>query len=383
MSYEHLGERLRLAREMARLTQTEAAQALGLTSAGLSQYESGKRRVDALTLERLSRLYGVPLRYFFGEEVPQAEWEEALRLASAQMGPESKAGIAHLIEKLHLLEDLYTRTETPLPGRLHPPFAFLPEASFSDEEVAELAEKARWHFGLGLAPLSDLRSLLEALGCKVFAVPLGQNHGQLSGLSFLHPGIGPIVVFNEDQAYSRRTFTMAHELAHRLYHYDRPVVLCRAMETRPMEAFADRFAAHFLIPREALHDRLRDQGTRTVGRPEEVIHLARYFGVSYQAMLRRLREEHRLAGPGQIFEDVRPIALARALGYPALPYEFGVRPLPPEERLPRVFLELAHRAMDAGQLSPRRVAEMLGISDLDLQERLSTDVEEERDESYA
>lgn len=61
------------------MTQTEAAQQMGFTSAALNQYESGKRKLDALTLERLARLYGVPVRDFFEEETSHNHWEEARR----------------------------------------------------------------------------------------------------------------------------------------------------------------------------------------------------------------------------------------------------------------------------------------------------------------
>ena len=382
MDYELLGARLRMAREHARLTQTEAARALEVTSATLSQYESGKRRVDALTLERLCRLYRVPLRYVFGEDISFAEWEEALRLKATELSTEGKLGIGQLVEKVHALEELYERTNTGFPGSPHLPFASLGEAAMGDEEVAEWAEKARRHYDLGMAPLPDLRGLLEALGYRVFAVPLGQGEEDLSGLSFLHPQLGPVVAINEDQAYTRWSFTLAHELAHRLFHYNRPAILSRARDRHPMEAFADRFAIHFLVPREALHERLRAQGVRSVTRPEEVVHLARYFGVSYRAMQRRLEEEHRLV-PSANIAEARPVVLARSLGYFVRPYELGERPLPPEERLPRVFVELAHRAIREGRLSPRRVAEMLGLSELELEERLNPEAIVEPEELYA
>lgn len=65
-----LGERLRRARELAGFAQGEAAQALGITSAALSQYEGGKRRIEALTLDRIARLYGVSITYFLRTHRP-------------------------------------------------------------------------------------------------------------------------------------------------------------------------------------------------------------------------------------------------------------------------------------------------------------------------
>ena len=41
-----------------------------------------------------------------------------------------------------------------------------------------------------------------------------------------------------------------------------------------------------------------------------------------------------------------------------------------EEMLPRIFIELGFRAVEQSKLSLRRVAEMLGISDIELEERL-------------
>ena len=383
LSHEVLGERLRRAREQAGMNQTEAASVLGLTAAALSQYESGKRRIEALTLESLSRLYGVPLGYFFGEDEQKADWEVSLRSGAVALSPQGKAGMSHLIEKVHELEELYRLTGTSFPGTPHRPFAPLAPEKFSDYEVVSYAEKVRRHYDLGVAPLLDLRGFLSAQEYKIFAVPLGSLRDDLSGFYFSHPELGPIIVINEEQADSRRPFTLAHELAHGLYHYDRPTILCRASDTRELEQFASRFASYFLIPQEALHSRLRQLGVKRVTRPEDAVHLARYFGVSFGAMCHRLRSERRLDESSEAMKSVKPVALARTLGYRPMPYSGGVRPLPPEDRLPRVFLELAYRSVREEKLSLRRAAEMLGISDIEMEERLYPTEVEEVEELYA
>jgi Zn-dependent peptidase ImmA (M78 family)/transcriptional regulator with XRE-family HTH domain len=377
-----LGLRLRRAREEAGLTQSAAAEALGLSPPAVNQYEAGKRGVDALTLERLGRLYGVPLRFFFGEEMPRADWEEALLSRTANLSPDVRAGIARLIEAVNDLAFLHARTGAPSAEAPYPPFPALPEAIVVPQDVALWADKTRHHFDLGVAPLPDLRGFLEAQGFKVFAVPLGRGEDALSGLFFRHPELGPIVALNADQAYTRRPFTMAHELAHALFHYDREVVLCRSNDPRPLEEFAECFATFFLVPPEALHEYLARNRWRRVTSPEQIVHLARYFGVSYNAMRRRLRDENRLDAGGD-GSDVRPVALARILGYHPSRFEFGQRPLPPEERLPRTFLELAREAIQEQRLSAQRVAEMLGISEYELADRLSPDEVETPEEACA
>lgn len=383
MEQIRLGERLRLAREHARLSQTEAAEALGITSAALSQYEAGKRRVAALTLDRLGRRYGIPLGFFFGQDAARPDWEEALRAMATPFSAATKAGIVDLVAHLRALEELYRCTDTPLPTPQHPPFGPLPEVAYRDKDVLDYAEQVRQHYALGTAPLPGLREFLEGQGYLVFTIPLGQEVPTISGLYFAHPALGPVIAINGDQAYGRRSFTMAHEFTHALFHYDRPAVLCRTHDPRPLEQFADRFASYFLVPRLALHEQVRLRGMETVNRPEEVVHLARYFDVSYGAMLHCLRTERRLSGSTDAFIAVKPIALAKALGYTPSPYEFGVRPLPIEERFPRVFVELALRAAREDRLSLRRIAELLGISDIELEERLYLDEEGGAEETEA
>jgi Zn-dependent peptidase ImmA (M78 family)/transcriptional regulator with XRE-family HTH domain len=385
-----LGERLRQARELSSFSQGEAAQALGITSAALSQYETGKRRIEALTLERIARLYGVPVTYFFTaldatNQQEQSDWETALRTMAKTLASVSKAGIAKLIRLIHVLEDLYRLTATPFLGMPHHPFAALPNQEYSDYQVAELAQKVRRHYNLGIAPLLNVKSFLDAQGYQVFAIPLGEGEEALSGLFFLHPYLGAIIVFNETQAYTRYPFTLSHEIAHSLFHWNRPAVLCRVSEqtSEPLEELADRFASYFLIPQEGLQERLEAMTIKTVKHPEEVIHIARYFGVSYKAAVHRLEADRKLGAYKDVFKGVKPVTLAKSLGYSPLPYEFGVRPLAPEDRLPRIFVELSYQALEKGVLSLRKVAENLGISDLELEDRLYGEVAEDSEEVYA
>lgn len=380
MSQERLGHRLKAAREQARLKQNEAAERLGVSPAALNQYEAGTRRVDALTLEALGRLYGVPLRYFFEDVGTEEEWEERLRGRAEGLSPAGKVGISRLLEWVRALVELHERTEAPFPTDPHPPFRALPDAPVGNDDVAVFAEEARRHFDLGTDPV-NVRDFLEANGYLVFAVPFGREEGSLSGLSFRHPSLGSIVAINENEAYSRYPFTLAHELAHRLYHHDRPAVLSRDGDTSPIETFANRFAGHFLIPSDALHRQLRLLEVQRVEEPETIVHLARYFGVSYKAMKSRLKLEGRLAAAVDS-QEVKPLALARKLGYRPSPEEFGERPLPLDDRVPRRFLELARRAVDEDRVSLGRAAEMLGVSDLELEERFYPDPIPEEFEDY-
>ncbi|MBD2182792.1 helix-turn-helix domain-containing protein [Planktothrix sp. FACHB-1355] len=371
MNYEILGQRLRVARERAGMTQTEAAQFIDVTSAALNQYESGKRRVDALSLERLARLYGVPLRFLFGEETVKSDWEEALRLCSKTISASGKAGIGRLIEKVYALEELYKQTDTPFPELPHPPFASLTDSLLKEDGTAVLAaQRARSHYNLGIAPLGDLKSFLQAQGLLVFAIPFGKEENAISGLFFLHPQLGQIIAINQDNADTCRSFILAQGLAYSLYLHDRSATVYRQGDKNYSQIFAERFACYFMIPSEALQERLHALKVKVVSHPIEVVHLSRYFGVSYETMLYRLEQENKITGSQVNLKNVQAAVLARHLGYSPSHYELQQRFPSIEERLPRIFIELAYRAVEEDKLSLRRVAEMLGISDIELEERL-------------
>jgi transcriptional regulator with XRE-family HTH domain len=56
------------------MTQTQAAAALGRPQSFIAKVEAGERRVDALELSALARLYGCPLAFFNVE--PEGEMKE-------------------------------------------------------------------------------------------------------------------------------------------------------------------------------------------------------------------------------------------------------------------------------------------------------------------
>jgi transcriptional regulator with XRE-family HTH domain/Zn-dependent peptidase ImmA (M78 family) len=370
--YEALGQRLRQARKQAHMSQKEVAGHLGVTASALSQYESGKRKIGALALERLARLYGAPLSSLFseGDSQERPDWERSLLGKTDDLSSDGRKGVAKLVRRVRQFCELHELAGVELPKEPHHPFEPLPEQNFPGEEVEVYAEEARDHFDLGSAPLSRVKGFLEQFGAYVFSVPLGNSGEDLSGLFFRHPELGPVVAANSDQYYGRRPFTLGHELAHVLFHHDRPAILCRSQEKPPSERFADSFSARFLVPRKALLEQLRTMGVEKAHHPEQVVHLSRYFGISYLAMYHRLRAEGKTDLSATHHENVRPVRLARKLGYGPSSQEHSGGDWPLEDQLPQRYIELAHKAWAEGAISKRRAAEMLGISYLELEDRV-------------
>jgi len=69
---QRLGERLRDARKYLGLKQEDVAAYLKIPRTALVDIESGQRRVEAMELSRLAKLYKQPVSYFTGEDAAAA-----------------------------------------------------------------------------------------------------------------------------------------------------------------------------------------------------------------------------------------------------------------------------------------------------------------------
>ena len=65
----HIGQKIRARRNLLGLSQTELANAAGITFQQIQKYEKGTNRVGASRLQQFSEALGVPPSYFF-EGVP-------------------------------------------------------------------------------------------------------------------------------------------------------------------------------------------------------------------------------------------------------------------------------------------------------------------------
>ena len=76
----HVGSRVRMRRLMLDTSQTDVADALGLTFQQLQKYEKGSNRISASRLQHISQILQVPVPFFF-EGAPAAS---GIRLSAGQ-----------------------------------------------------------------------------------------------------------------------------------------------------------------------------------------------------------------------------------------------------------------------------------------------------------
>lgn len=283
-----IGERLRISREGARITQAAAAQAISAARTTIVALEQGQRRVRTDELQKLAALYGTSANALLRRESIHVDMIPRFRKLT--MTADEAA-----LNAVRLLNDL-VRAEVELENALgvsrsrnYPPER--PVLPGNIRQQAELdAQELRAWLGLGSGPCLDIISLLELqLGIRVFLRPL---HGSISGLFAFEEISGASILLNSNHPPSRLIQTALHELAHFISARNQPDVLTEGDHRQSREEiYADAFARCFLMPARPVRERFLEI---TAGQSHftrrHIILLAHAFGVSREALTRRLEE---------------------------------------------------------------------------------------------
>ena len=283
-----IGERLRVAREAADITQAAAAEAAGMARTTLLAIEKGQRRIRIDELQRLAQCYGISVNALFRQEAVQLDLLPRFRRLP-DSGDTAVAGAARLLTDL-------ARAEIELEDLLgiHHPRNDPPRRPILPGDVRAQAEQdaleVRQWLGLGLGPVTDIVSLLELqIGVRVFVRTLD---ARISGLFAYDEAVGACMLFNANHRPERRAQTAAHELGHLVSTRGEPEVLLEGSpEQTREERYAGAFGRGFLTPMRAVAQKFQEitAGASHLTR-RHVILLAHLFGVSREAMVRRLEE---------------------------------------------------------------------------------------------
>ncbi len=97
-----LGRKIREARQLRGLTQTELGKALGVSYQQVQKNEMGKSRVSAERLEALCKVLDMPLSYFLGtSEIPRSQWLFPAESVAASPSPRDGALVVSFSKIIH------------------------------------------------------------------------------------------------------------------------------------------------------------------------------------------------------------------------------------------------------------------------------------------
>jgi Zn-dependent peptidase ImmA (M78 family)/transcriptional regulator with XRE-family HTH domain len=290
-----VGERLREARDRVKLKQADAAESVGLSRTTLVAIEQGQRRVRIDELRKFASLYKMSINELMRQEAIHTDLTPKFRKLFQQEDDAVELAVKQL-------ENL-ARAEAELERLLgvQPLHNYPPERPILPGDVRAQAEQdaleLRQRLGLGLSPISDIITLLELeLGVRVY---IRRIDGGISGLFAYDEALGACILLNGNHPRDRRAQTAAHELGHLVSTRREPEVLEEGVtENSREERYANTFGRAFMTPARAVMQKFNEitVGSEKLTR-RHIIVLAHFFGVSREAIVRRL-EELKLAKSG-------------------------------------------------------------------------------------
>lgn len=372
MSPVEAGERLRVAREGANVTQATAATTIGVARTTIVAIEQGERRVRLDEVQKLAKLYGTSVNALLRREAVHVDLAPRFRKLPGNHdgAADAAAGLLASLAKAEVeLENLLGVERV----RNYPPERPILKGDVRAQAENDAAE-LRQRLGLGNAPIADFVTLLEIeMGVRVY---VRRFDGRISGLFAYDDALGACMLLNANHRRERRTQSAGHETGHFISTRRQPEILHdRETENSREERYANAFARALLTPSRGVMQKFQEvtAGSDRLTR-RHVIVLAHFYGVAREAMVRRL-EELSLVKPGtwDWFEGNGGITDEQArqvlgdLGAPDLQKAEADRPTTLRLNL------LADEAHRQGLLSEGQLARLLHLDRIELREILSND----------
>lgn len=269
--YQTIGERIRRARESAGLSQQELAKRIGYSSsATISHFESGERKISILDLQQIAQTLGLPTDYFLQNETPY-QGIESFRLRAHAIRPAAREPVLAFLtfaqKHSRPLKQMPLGIENLRPGKAA-------ERILADLEIEE-------------PPVSP-RHVAVRLGVPVFEWELTD---EISGIFISYQNQFCIGV-NEAHPRVRQQFSVAHEIGHLVYDRSQSLFLdfkevsmtadLEKLQDAKAETRANQFAADLLMPAMWLSKDVKRYGTN------DLPFLAKRYEVSQQALWFRL-----------------------------------------------------------------------------------------------
>ena len=153
-------------------------------------------------------------------------------------------------------------------------------------EINAKAIELRKRFGEDENSYVDIFALANQIpDLTIMLYPMGEH---ISGICIKNEGAN-LIAINSLMSYGRQRYSLAHELYHLFYDDSEGVsISSKTFESSiENEKIADLFASYFLAPYNALRSAIQKKESKPLSM-RDVISLEQSFGISHQAMLRRL-----------------------------------------------------------------------------------------------
>ena len=274
-----IGKRLIQLRLAHNLTLDALSAKMGgiVTKQALSKYEQNQAQPSALVLTKLSTALGVKSSYFIASSTIEVDFI-AYRSATALPEREKarvKSVVTQCLEDRVWLQTLLGQSEKePIPLNK------MAISSLEDTETQAIRMRKLWD--LGASPISNVVETLEEHQFCVLSIEADEKFDGMSALGRdISSGkiLAGAIVSRKDVPGERQRLNLTHELGHLVLTIPPGV---------DEEKAAFRFGSAFLVPADRLINEVG--GKRSYIYISELLMLKRKYGISIQALLRRIWE---------------------------------------------------------------------------------------------
>ena len=345
---QHLGTRLKHAREQLGLKMQQITDQTGIGISSLSEWENGKREPSFAQLSLLATSYSKDVGFFLSNEPLQAQevvlWREKPVSGSAKKIEQQLISLAKHYQRLEQL------CGDPRPCKLQQ--SKLQAAEFNQTVACSIAHDFRKKYSLGDRPASSLMSVLEEY-CRVKVFHLDFDPSGTAACAYSEH-FGAAILLNSKNIRWRRNFDLAHELFHLLTWNSFRNGEAHGETSSEEETLANQFASCLLMPTEPLTLAVHFQCDENQQLDyDDLFEIARQFDVSVIALVWRLVDLRFIKR--DVAKQINDAIRGRVEIWDSRKSE--TPPLRPVR-----FEALALEAIEKGLISTGKFAQFMGIS---------------------
>lgn len=284
-----VGERLIQAREARGLSGVALSEMVRVSPQAISHYEQNKHSPNPEVMDAIASILKFPRAFFLRAPLPASAspifWRSKMgALKTARRRAEAR--VLWLDEILAYLGQFFDFPPARLPDLHDKDYRTL-----SMQDIEDAAASCRKFWGLGLGPVHNICSILEANGVIVARVRFAAD-GLDAFSQWPRQSANPRIFLGIDRQNSPRSrFDSVHELAHLTLHRGvDPKTLNSPAEFKLLEDQAHRFASAFLLPAESFSKELWSASL------DSMLNIKERWGCSIAAMIKRCESLGMLEG---------------------------------------------------------------------------------------
>ncbi len=316
------------------MSKKELAEKVSVSAMAITNYEKGERKPSMEMLKALAKALDVRVSDFLTVRNDNIVFAHGEFRKNASLSEKQQEYVRESIEEYF---DRFMSTVEILGGDVLPAAPLCHAISLSGDPE-ENARRLRKHLGFAEdGPIDDLIGILENKGILVYECDLDSN--RFSGMNG-RVNDYPYIVLNPYMNPERNRSTAVHELAHLMF------VWPENMDDKSVEQMATAISGAFLFPEK---DVLRELGIHRSSITNDMTLVAEEYGISMMLLVKR----------AEICGVVTP-ALAKQFYIAASKAGWKTaEPVRIYREVPSLFNQLVYRAVNEGEISVQRGAELL------------------------